>query len=215
MKLFRTFIRSVDYRWRSLLLAQLLGGALAVLAPSPAVEAHPHVWVTAAAAFHVENGVFKRMSLHWQFDAFFSQVLMGDFDKNKDGKFDAAETEAMKTQVFGNLKEYGYFVHLKAGATPVDIERIDNFHADVDKDGELIFTFDLVPVNTSDLRTAKLIFALFDPTVYVDLALGGDAPVTLEGPGAKDCAWKMRDLDQISNSQGFVSPQEVEVGCKG
>ena len=192
----------------------LLAGALTILGHSTAVEAHPHVWVTGTAAFHVDNGVFTRLSLHWQFDAFFSQVLMGDFDKNKDGKFDAEETAAMKAQVFGNLKEYGYFVHLKAGATPVAMDKVENFRAEVDKDGELLFIFDLVPATPPDLRTAKLVFALFDPTVYVDLALGGDTPVSLEGPGAQACAWKLHDMDQISNSQGFVSPQEVEVSCK-
>jgi ABC-type uncharacterized transport system substrate-binding protein len=191
-------------------------GAAAFLAFGPgAAQSHPHVWVNGSAAFHLDNGKFARLSLRWQFDAFFSQVLMGDFDKDKDGRLDEAETAAMKAQVFGNLKEYSYFVHLKAGDTAIDIDRVEAFRAEMGKDGELVFAFDLLPARMADLRGAKLAFALFDPTIYVDLALGGDPPVTLDGPGAKDCTWKLRDLDQLSTSQGFVSPQEVEVACKG
>lgn len=193
---------------------QALALSALVVLPAP-VKAHPHVWVTGTAAFHLENGSLTRLSLRWQFDAFFSQVLMGDFDKNKDEKLDDAETAAMKAQVFGNLKEYSYFVHMKAGATPVDIAGIEAFHASLEKDGELVFTFDLVPAKAADLHGTTLAFAMFDPTVYVDVALGGDTPITLDGAGSKECSWKLRDLDQITNSQGFVSPQEVEITCKG
>jgi ABC-type uncharacterized transport system substrate-binding protein len=189
--------------------------AVALVAAFPAkLQAHPHVWVTGTAAFHLENAAVARVTLRWQFDAFFSQVLMGDFDKDKDAKLDAEETAAMKAQVFTNLKEYGYFVHMKAGGAPVDVGAIENFSAVLDKDSQLVFAFDAVPATKPDLRAGKLAFALFDPTIYVDIMLGGDAPVTLDGAGAKDCSWKMRDLDQIANENGFVAPQELEITCK-
>ncbi len=189
--------------------------AIAAVVAFPAkLHAHPHVWVSGTAAFHLENAALARVTQRWQFDAFFSQVLMGDFDKNKDGKFDPEETAAMKAQVFTSLKEYGYFVHMKAASGPVDVSSIEAFSAVVDKDGQLVFTFDVVPSTKPDLRGNKLVFALFDPTIYVDLALEGDVPVTLDGTGAQDCSWKMRDLDQITSSNGFVSPHELEITCK-
>ncbi len=189
--------------------------ALAAVVAFPAqVHAHPHVWVTGTVAFHMENAAMARLTLHWQFDAFFSQVLMGDFDKNKDEKLDAEETAAMKTQVFGSLKEYGYFVHMKAAGAPVDIGSIEAFSAGLDKDKQLVFNFDVIPSTKPDLRAGKLAFALFDPSIYVDIALEGETPVTFDGPGAKDCSWKMRDLDQIANENGFVAPQELEITCK-
>ena len=194
--------------------ACLIAFGLAVFLPGAGLRAHPHVWVTGTAAFHLENGALTRLSQRWQFDAFFSQVLMGDFDKNHDGTLDEAETAAMKAQVFGNLKEYGYFTHLRIGTTALVLDQVENFHTDLDN-GELVFFFDLVLAKPVDMKTNQVSLALFDPTIYVDIALGGDKPVSVEGAGALKCKSDFRSLDQMSNSQGFVSPQEVLLSCGG
>ncbi|MBL8628393.1 MAG: DUF1007 family protein, partial [Rhodospirillaceae bacterium] len=151
--------------------AALVGMAsLGLTAPA---QAHPHVWVVGAATLHFAQDKLARVGMRWQFDGFFSQVLLGDFDTNKDGAFDDAERAAMKEQVFTSLKDYGYFTHLKIGGKEAAFDHVENFTTEIEK-GELVYKFDLVPAAPIDLGPAEAQLAMFDPTIYVDIVLGGD-----------------------------------------
>lgn len=176
-------------------------------------HAHPHVWVTGATTLKFDKGKLAVVSMRWQFDAFFSQVLLGDYDKNRDGKFDAEETAAMKTQVFTSLKEYGYFTHLKVGETVAGFDRVENFSTDSDK-GELIYNFDLILTTPSDLTKADAQLKVYDPSIYVDIILAGEPPVKLAGEGSEKCHAGYGTGDEISNPNGFVTAQVVTVSCK-
>ena len=183
----------------------------AALAAKPAL-AHPHVWVTGASTFQFENDMLTQIAMRWQFDAFFSQVLTGDFDTNKDGKFDADETAAMKAQVFTSLRDYGYFTHLRVNGTEAKFDRVENFSTTTDK-GELVYNFELVLPKPLDLRATKTLFSLYDPTIYVDIVLGGDKPLVLQGIDPKKCSWNFSSGDDIANENGTVTPQLVKLNC--
>jgi ABC-type uncharacterized transport system substrate-binding protein len=175
--------------------------------------AHPHVWVTGAAKLQFSDNKLSRVGMTWQFDGFFSQVLLGDFDTNKDGKFDDTERAAMKEQVFTSLKEYGYFTHLRIGGQETVFDRVENFSTDVDK-GELIYKFDLVPAAPLDLTKSETVLSVYDPTIYVDIILGGDKPVTIEGVAPDKCSWSFASGKEISNPDGMLTPQLVKLSCK-
>ncbi|MCB2108793.1 MAG: DUF1007 family protein [Rhodobacteraceae bacterium] len=186
----------------------------AALCATPAtVSAHPHAWVTGQAAVHVAAGKIDRVGMRWQFDPFFSQVLTGDFDTDGDGSFNADETEAMQNQVFTSLKDYGYFTHVRQGEAMIDFDHVENFSTAVDK-GELIFVFDLIPTAMVDTSAGAIEISVYDPTVYVDIILGGDKPVTIEGAPPDQCSWQFGSGDGISGQDGgFVTPQTVTLKC--
>ncbi|MBL8644908.1 MAG: DUF1007 family protein [Rhodospirillaceae bacterium] len=190
--------------------ALVFAGFAALSAPA---RAHPHVWVTGATTLHFTGHKIDRVGMRWQFDAFFSQVLMGDFDTNKDGQFDDAERAAMKEQVFTSLKDYGYFTHLRIGGKDTAFERVENFATAVDK-GELVYIFDLLPAAPIDLGAAEAQLSLFDPTIYVDIVLGGDTPVTLTGIDDGKCDWTFSTGKEIANADGMLTPQIVKLACK-
>jgi len=191
-------------------LAAVLAHALALWAV-PA-QAHPHVWVTGASTLVFENDLLSRITMRWQFDAFFSQVLTGDFDTDKDGKLNAEETEAMKQQVFTSLRDYGYFTHLRVNDAQTVFDRVENFSTATDK-GELIYIFDLVLPKPVDLRAATASFSVYDPSIYVDIVLGGDKPLTLQGIDADKCNWSFASGEEISNADGMLIPQLVKLNC--
>lgn len=186
---------------------------LAVWAVAAPAQAHPHVWVTGATRLQFENGLLTRVSMRWQFDAFFSQVLTGDFDTSKDGKLDAGETAAMKEQVFTSLRDYGYFTHLRVNGVEAVFDRVENFSTAEDR-GELVFNFDLIPRAPIDLRAAKAQLSVYDPTIYVDIVLGGDRPLTLEGVPPGQCSWSFASGEEIySQDGGMLTPQLVKLSC--
>lgn len=181
------------------------------MAAGPA-QAHPHVWVTGASTLVFENNLLSRISMRWQFDAFFSQVLTGDFDTDKDGKLNAEETEAMKQQVFTSLRDYGYFTHLRVNDAETAFDRVENFSTATDR-GELIYIFDLVLPKPVDLRAAKASFSVYDPSIYVDIVLGGEKPLTLQGLPEGACTWSFASGEEISNADGMLTPQLVKLSC--
>ena len=180
------------------------------------VSAHPHVWVTGEASFQFEETKLTRVGMTWQFDAFFSQVLGADFDTNGDGTFDAAETQAMKDQVFTSLKDFGYFTHLRTEGSDIErqFERVENFTLSTDA-GELVFSFDLVLAESIDPVTETIGLSLYDPTIYVDLILDGDKPVSLSGADGLGCAIEYRQGNEVASQSYFFVPQEAWLNCSG
>lgn len=190
-----------------------LAACLGLLFLNSNAFAHPHVWVTAQANMRFQNEALTRISMYWQFDAFFSQVLQGDFDTNKDGKFDGDETAAMKNQVFTSLRDYGYFTHLRVNKTEVTFDRVDNFSVSFDK-GEMIYVFDLVLATPLDLMAKEVTFSVYDPSIYVDIILGGDKPLVMDGMDPTKCRWTFGSGNDITNENGSISTQVAKLVCK-
>jgi ABC-type uncharacterized transport system substrate-binding protein len=192
-----------------LVTALTLAGIAGTAVPA---QAHPHVWVMGAATLRFEDAKLARVGMRWQFDAFFSQVLTGDFDTSKDGSFDAEELKAMETQIFTSLKDYGYFTHLRVNGAQATFAGVENFRTATDN-GELVFLFDLVMDAPVDPRTAEVQLAVYDPTLYVDVVLGGDKPVTLEGLAAGTCMWEFKGGEEVSANDAFMTPQVMRLNC--
>lgn len=210
----RRLERSINhrYRYRMKTLALITASALA-LTTLPA-HAHPHVWVTGSASFEIEQEKLTRVGMRWQFDAFFSQVLGADFDTNSDGIFDESETKNMKDQVFTSLKDFGYFTHLQTTETEGEVafSEVDNFSVGID-DGELIFSFELVLAAPVDTNLESVGLSLYDPTIYVDIILDGEEPVTIAGAENLGCKIEYRQGNEINSQSYFMVPQEVWLNC--
>lgn len=188
--------------------------AIATFFMGVSANAHPHVWVTGAASFQFEEKWLTRVGMRWQFDAFFSQVLGADFDTNSDGVFDDTETKNMKDQVFTSLKDFGYFTHLKSDRSQdaLNFSGVDNFSIETEA-GELVFLFELILSEPVDITSESVGLSLYDPTIYVDLILDGEEPVTLAGADDMGCAIEYRQGNEINSQSYFLVPQEVWLNC--
>ena len=90
--------------------------------------AHPHVYADIDLHIQTKNNQIQGINIAWKYDDMTSQILLMDYDTNKDGKFDKKESLFFKNQVFDTLKPYEYYTHIKIDNQKFPIDnRFKNF----------------------------------------------------------------------------------------
>src|SRR5918994_549986 len=115
-------------RFRSMVAVVLGGTAWAVALPGPAA-AHPHVWINDVTTFLFKDRQLAGIRHHWEFDEIFSSYVIDEQDANKDGELDRAEIDAIQANAFSNLRDYGYFTHLRIDGKEVPLTEVADFSA--------------------------------------------------------------------------------------
>jgi ABC-type uncharacterized transport system substrate-binding protein len=88
--------------------------------------AHPHVYADIDLNLKVQNNQLTEIEISWNYDDMTSQILLMDYDKNRDGKFSKKESMFFKNQVFDTLKPYEYYTHVKIDGKKVPVDHIMN-----------------------------------------------------------------------------------------
>ena len=101
---------------------------------------------------------------------------------------------------------------LTVNGTETIFDRVEKFSTTVDK-GELVFIFDLILPEPLDLRSTKTQLSLYDPSIYVDIVLGGEKPLVMQGIDAGKCNWSFASGEDIANENGMLTPQVVKLSC--
>ena len=104
--------------------------------------AHPHVWITDVTTFVFEGRQLVGLRHRWTFDEFFGSFVIEEHDLDGDGRFDPAETAALREAAFDNLEEFDYFTHLRIDGDAWRLREIEAFRATIE-DGVLIYEFTL------------------------------------------------------------------------
>ena len=94
-------------RWPGRELAFLLA-----LAAPVAAAAHPHIWIDATATFVFAQDRLVAVRQSWIFDEVFSTVMINQFDRNRDRRFDADELAKLRAGAFASLKNYSFLTRL-------------------------------------------------------------------------------------------------------
>ena len=186
--------------------------ALLLLAPAGVADAHPHIWIRAAATLQFENGKIIGIQHEWTFDDFFSNALISDFDKNKDKKFDPDEVKELEANAFVALKEFGYFTHVKVGGKQVAIETVRDFAPSI-KDGKVIYRFMAVLPQPVDPRAAEFNAGIYDHSYYVDVEVNPQIGVKLAGGGSEACKFAMVEDKEAPLYFGATFARRIEVRC--
>ena len=100
-------------------LARLLPLAVSLLPISavvPSASAHPHAWITTAAAvvFNAQGEV-TALNISWIFDKDYSHYAIDGLDTDGDGKFSPGELMVLSDENVKALREYDYFVYARVG----------------------------------------------------------------------------------------------------
>jgi ABC-type uncharacterized transport system substrate-binding protein len=140
---------------------------LAVALPGT-LSAHPHVWFETRIVLQPGSsgsGETLRVGFEWTFDAMFTEMILADFDENRDRRFSAAETRSIEADAFSNLRHYDYFVSLRVGDRVFVPRGVEEFSARIDTDrhdGErLVYRFFL-----TDELPADFAVTVFDESYY-------------------------------------------------
>jgi len=146
---------------RCLVLSALFLGLAA-----PALWAHPHVFVESRLEFQMLGRDCVGIRVEWDFDKVFSAGVIGQFDVDRNGVFDAKETEQVRSKAFSNLKKYGYFTFLRKGSARSYPDRVEDFTVR-QKDGVVTYGF-RIPLEGKGFE-GDFAVASFDSTFYTDL----------------------------------------------
>ncbi|NJM34585.1 MAG: DUF1007 family protein [Rhodomicrobium sp.] len=186
---------------RVILLACFL--ALAPALPQMA-RAHPHVWVTVKTEVVFDaNKAISGFKHAWLFDEYYSAFAVQGLDKNNDGVYDRAELAELAEVNISSLQEFDYFTFPKLAGQLIEREPPKDYWLEY-KDGRLTL-FLTLPMKepVPEAKAKDFIFAVYDPTFYVDFAMAKDNPVTLSAAPA-GCSPVVKDPDP-QTAQGGVS----------
>jgi ABC-type uncharacterized transport system substrate-binding protein len=195
-------------RWQSVALAPvlLMAGGIAPAA------AHPHVWITAVTTFVFEGRQLVGVRQHWAFDEFFGSFVIEEHDLDGDGRFDAAETSALRQGAFDNLEASDYFVHLRIDGTPWRLREIGSFAAAIE-DGVLAYEFTLSLPQPVDPGAADLALGIYDSEYYVEVLLDEHDPVRFAGLPSGACTFDIREDTLRPIYYDMVFPLAISLAC--
>jgi ABC-type uncharacterized transport system substrate-binding protein len=151
---------------------------------------HPHVFISArfeAVAGH--DGTLQELRNDWLFDEVFSSSIMFDFDKNGDFKLDADELNAVGETVRKSMSKYGYYTSLIHDGAKIAVKKPSAIHATY-TDNLLQLRFTVTPAQPVPIK-GKLIFGIYDPTLYTAIDFDKDADMKIVGAAFAKCAGKV------------------------
>lgn len=187
--------------------------ALALLALPAPLSAHPHLWIVASAAYRVEAGRVVAIEVALRFDELSSAWLVGDFDRDRDRRFDPIETARLERETFASLAELDWLSHLRVDGHPAKLREPTGFGAEIE--GELVtFRFERqleVPV---DPRGETLALTLVDPGWYVDVVLDPEDPAQLRGEAPAGCGFSFAPDTSFGRLVAPTPPVAVLLRCE-
>lgn len=179
--------------------------------PAPA-RGHPHVFIETRSTLRFEAGALVAIDCDWRFDPLFSKEVLGLVGKPKP-PFDAETAARIKKVAFDNLRDYGYFVHARAGSTPASVQHVREFTAAM-LDKNLQYKFTVVLSRPLDPRGGEIEILLYDDSYFVDVGFAepisdafrlANAPQGCEGAAIED---KKKTI-----YFGSVHPMAIVVAC--
>ncbi len=187
--------------------------AFILLIPSSAAS-HPHVFIDNSVELVFNKEGFCGVRANWVFDEMFSNMIIADCDRNRDGSLNSAEIRAVEKGYFSNLKEYNYFFHIKINGEPFSVTRVSNFTAGIKEQKKIQYRFFVpcpVPATASEL---KITIAIYDDTYYSDVALYGHTCTPPQHTGQLDLNVNIVRNTDKSFYYGQMHPTEIVVRFK-
>lgn len=198
---------------RHLLTATLIG-LLSVFSAGRA-DAHPHVWVEARAVLQFDGGRLTAIRQHWQFDEFFSSVLYEDFDRNKNGKFEADEVAAMRDGAFTGLGEVNFFTDLRVAGAQVAWPGAQDFAVEMYDDGTVAYTFTLPLPQPVEMTAQSVTLSLYDPDYYVSVEFEPGPSIEFQDLAEASCRYSLAEDEENAIYFGAVFPVRATFDCSG
>ena len=137
--------------------------AIGLLIAPPATYSHPHVFVVNKITIVFDDQGFSGIRVKWSFDEFFSSMIAGDYDKNRNKKLEKQEITIIKKEAFSYLANFDYFTFIKVDGKPFKVKWVKDFKAAL-SDGKLTYEF-FIPCHVKATSAFKEItIAQYDPT---------------------------------------------------
>ena len=182
--------------------------AIGLLVFPPATYSHPHVFVVNKIILIFDDQGFSGIRVNWSFDEFFSSMIAGDYDKNRNKKLEKPEIAMIKKEAFSYLANSDYFSFIKIDGKPFKVKWVTDFSAAL-SDGTLTYEF-FIPCHVKASSTFKEItIAQYDPTYYSAVFFGKNKPVKIEAGPNFETSFIIAENMKESYYYGMVHPVKV------
>ena len=186
-----------------------LVGLLIFILSIPAFTAwsHPHVFLYSTVKVVFDEKGLAGVQVNWVFDEMFSSMMILDFDKNGNGRFEPSEIASVKKGGFENLRQFDYFVHIKIEGKPFKVKYVTDFLAEISK-GKMAYRF-FVPCHVRAAESSKEVkLSIYDATFYSSVFLG-KSPVTYENRQFYEVEYVIEKNKMEAYYYGQVYPEEI------
>jgi ABC-type uncharacterized transport system substrate-binding protein len=154
----------------------LIGGVLNLNGQK--LYAHPHVFIVQRINLVFDDQGLAGFKMRWGFDEMFSSMIAGDYDRNRNGRFESEEVQTVKKIAFNYIANYNYFTFIKIDGKPFEVKYIKDFVA-ILENNKLIYEF-LVPCHVAAIdRFKEIIVATYDPSYYTAIFFAKNQPASL------------------------------------
>lgn len=191
---------------------RLLPTAALLCLPAVPAAAHPHVWIDARATLRFEGGAVVAVGMDWRFDEMFSEYILGEYDGDASGSFDAEETARIEQGAFVALQEAGWLTHLRVDGQAVALPTYRGFAARA-ADGIVSYTFELPLEKPVDPAHSDVLLGVYDDSYYIDVVMEESEPVLFTGQPPEACRFEMVEDTSQSIYFGMIHPIVAEVRC--
>jgi ABC-type uncharacterized transport system substrate-binding protein len=171
------------------------------------VSGHSHVWIHNAVIVHFDKDGMAGFKQEWVFDEMFSNMIIHDFDKNRNGEFDPTEVQEVFKGAFSNLKKFEYFTHVKIDGKPFKVKFVKDFNAKIVKN-RIVYHF-FVPCHIKATSSYKEIrIGIYDESFYTSVTLLKDQ-IFFESDEGYDHHYKVELNKNEPYYYGQVYPEEI------
>jgi len=185
----------------------LLAACLLPLFPFMCLS-HPHVFVESTLTMVFDKEGLAGIRVEWNFDEFFTSMIISDYDRNRNGKFESPEVAAIEKKAFSNLLNFDYFTFIRIDGRPFEVRYVRDFSA-ILTGGNLKYEFH-IPCHVRAISKFKeFIISQYDPTYYTSVTLATDLPVRTEGDSGFEVSHRLAKNRKEAYYFGQVYPVEV------
>jgi ABC-type uncharacterized transport system substrate-binding protein len=182
-------------------------GLLLFVCPLMALS-HPHLFLENCLTVVFDQQGLARIQVRWVFDEFFSSMIAGDYDRNRNNRLEGSEIGMIEKEAFANLINFDYFTFIKIEGRPFKVKYIRDFSAAL-AGGKLIYEF-VIPCHVKASSTFKeLIISQYDPTYYTLVVFAKDQPVKVQNVSNFEINYRIAKNLEEAYYYGQIHPVEV------
>jgi len=168
---------------------------------------HPHVFLYSTVKVVFDEKGLAGVQVNWVFDEMFSSMMILDFDKNRNRRFEPAEIESLKNGAFKNLHKFNYFMHIKIDGKPFKVKYVKDFSVEI-TEGKMVYRF-FVPCHVQAEESSKEVkLSIYDATFYSSVFLEKN-PVTFANRHAYEVEHTIEKNKAEAYYFGQVCPEEI------
>jgi ABC-type uncharacterized transport system substrate-binding protein len=111
------------------------------------------------------------ITVHWTFDDMFTEMILLDYDRNKNRRLEPAEIKDIEKNAFSNLRHYNYFTWVMIDGREREVTAVRDFTCRLDENKKLVYSF-FVPLDLVARPTVREVRASsFDVEYFSDIVL--------------------------------------------